>query len=395
MKLNGLIAKTTRCVKAVSLALALAVLIPFVNCAAPALAAGAARIYCAAGGLSPAVGDTLTVTVSLAENPGFAALQFDLVYDTAVLSCTGCRLGELLKKAAITACNSEDDGAITVAAATTDEIRGDGPLAALTFKVIGKGEARLSVDVEAFCDIDYNELAYTALADSVAAVDATSGAGGSGGGGGANSGSSPGANPGPGSGGAATGSGGLNSPAYLFADTAGHWAAPYIEKAAGLGLMTGFEDGRFRPDDNMTRAQFAVVLWRMAGKPESSGASGFRDIRAAWYEKAAAWASEKGYIKGTGGLSFSPDSPVTRQELAAMLFRYSGGVSGEAALLGAIYDGLYADSAELAEWGREPMYWAVYHKIINGVTETELSPKSPATRAQVAAIIARYLERFS
>jgi hypothetical protein len=134
-----------------------------------------------------------------------------------------------------------------------------------------------------------------------------------------------------------------------------------------------------------------VILWRLAGRPEPAGAARFSDIGADWYRKAAAWASEMGYINGDGE-RFLPDRQISRQEIVTMLFRYSGGVPGAETLLAGVYDSIYEDSGEIASWGREPMYWAVYKGIISGVTEKRLDPGGRATRAQVAAIVARYLE---
>jgi hypothetical protein len=179
----------------------------------------------------------------------------------------------------------------------------------------------------------------------------------------------------------------------MFSDAANHWAKDDINQIARLGLIEGFNDGRFHPDDNMTRAQFAMILWRMAGKPEASSDFGFTDLRASWYEQAVNWAAEKGYITGISPTTFSPDNYITRQEIAVILFRYSGSKSGQELLFTSTYNSIYTDSGQIASWGRNAMYWAIYNELINGITKTTLVPDGNATRAQVSTIIARYLRK--
>lgn len=371
---------------------------------------------------SPRVGDTVTVTVNLTGNTGFAALQFDVTYDTAVLSCTGCERGVLLKNATLAAANPEDDGEITVAAASVDEIESDGVAAVVTFKVVGKGDAKLNLSLTEICDSEYKSLSCAVSADKIIAAagngssdtaavpdtGTTIDAGGgewneyadASAGSGTDSGNASGTVGGSGSSGSNSISGAAEvtdnsqNTKHLFSDTQGHWAESDINSITEKGIITGFEDGSFKPNDKMTRAQFAVILWRMAGMPEPSGKTGvkFKDLTASWYEKAAVWANEMGYINGDGE-NFLPDNNISRQELVTILFRYSGGVSGLELMLTSTYDSIFKDSADIASWGKNPIYWAVYNGIITGVDDTTLSPNGKATRAQVAAIIARFLHK--
>jgi hypothetical protein len=329
---------------------------------------------------APTVGDTVTVTVSISGNTGFAAIQFDVIYDTKVLSCTDARTGAVLKKASLAASNPEDDGRITVAAATLDEIADNGVVAVISFKAKGAGDAGLSLEMASLCDIDYKDLVYSVSSDKVVvkSADSTSNGG-----------------TGSQTGGTSTGddnnTGEADGQVYMLSDISKHWAAKEIERISSLGLITGFEDGSFKPNDLMTRAQFAVILWRMAGKPEPKGKAVFTDLKADWYVKAVTWASENGYINGKASALYAPDSYISRQELAVILYRYSGGTPGVEAFFYTTYDNLFSDSKTIAAWGRSAMYWAVYKEYIKGVTETELSPEGQATRAQVATIISRYL----
>jgi hypothetical protein len=104
-----------------------------------------------------------------------------------------------------------------------------------------------------------------------------------------------------------------------------------------------------------------MILWRMAGKPEASSDFGFTDLRASWYEQAVNWAAEKGYITGISPTTFSPDNYITRQEIAVILFRYSGSKSGQELLFTSTYNSIYTDSGQIASWGRNAMYWAIYN----------------------------------
>jgi hypothetical protein len=300
-------------------------------------AAEPALLYARADRDSLKPGDTVTVTVELSGNPGFSALQFDVTYDTRVLTCTGCVTGGLLGGETLKTTNPADDGAVTVAAASLEEITADGTAAVLTFTAIGTGDAKLGLTVVSFCDENITDLDYTVRADRVTVQ---------------------------------TVSGGETvpnnqhdieptmPPVTQFTDTKGHWAEANIENMAAKGLLQGFEDGSFRPDENMTRAQFAVLLWRIAGKPETRFTPDYHDLTADWYSQAVAWIAEKGYMTGRGGGTFSPDDVISRQELVTILYRYCGGAPGEELLFTSVYRELFSDSGEIAAWGTDAMYWA-------------------------------------
>ena len=163
-----------------------------------------------------------------------------------------------------------------------------------------------------------------------------------------------------------------------------------VKWAASEGIITGYSDGTFRPDTPVTRAQFVLMLWRMCGKPAAAKAASFADASADWYQDALSWAVENGYVNGTGEGTFSPNGKITRQEVVTILFRYSGGQSGQEVLLYSVYDGQLADSGSIAPWAKSAMYWAIYNGVITGTSETTVSPAATATRAEVAAIFVRY-----
>ena len=184
------------------------------------------------------------------------------------------------------------------------------------------------------------------------------------------------------------------APAPAFPDTEGHWAVESIRKAAEKGLVSGYGDGTFRPDLPVTRKQMAVILWRMAEKPQPAGASPFKDLEGCSEEfrTAIAWGYGAGLINGTGADTFSPDAALTRQAAMKLLFGAAGGQAGPEALLYTTYDGAFKDSAQISDWAREAMYWGVYNGILNG-DGGMLKPGGTVTRAQLSAILTRYLER--
>lgn len=175
-------------------------------------------------------------------------------------------------------------------------------------------------------------------------------------------------------------------PDTAFLDLEGHWAKSYAVRAVELGLFNGLSNTRFGPDEPMSRAMLVTVLHRMAGKP-AAGNAAFTDVAAgSYYAGAMAWAAANGIVQGSDG-KFRPNDPVTRQELAAILYRYDGlqAASAANALKG------FSDAASVAAWAREAMAWAVTKGLITG-SAGKLLPTGVSTRAQVAAILVRYLD---
>jgi hypothetical protein len=180
-----------------------------------------------------------------------------------------------------------------------------------------------------------------------------------------------------------------------FTDTAGHWAVNWITLAARRGIFKGNPDGTFKPNNPVSRGDYVLTLYRMAGEPAlpaGANAAPFADVPAtAYYAKAVAWAYANGFVSGRGN-GFDPSASVTRQEAMKILFAYAGGQSGMELLLAGIYNQSFADSAEIAEWARPAMYWAVYKGIINGM-DGGLAPQGQTTRAQIAKILVEYQDQ--
>ncbi len=167
-----------------------------------------------------------------------------------------------------------------------------------------------------------------------------------------------------------------------FADVAEEdWFYSAVAYALTNGLFYGTEENSFAPYDTMTRAMVWTVLARVAGAEMNA------DADAIWYQMGLDWAMDAGISDGT-----NPDGGVTREELAAMLYRYEKSLGGEFTEdfeLAMEYD----DMEEVSDWAKEAICWMVTNGIIAGTSETTLSPKNNATRAEVAAILMRYLER--
>jgi len=180
-----------------------------------------------------------------------------------------------------------------------------------------------------------------------------------------------------------------------FPDIAGHWGEDSIRRAAELGLFRGYADGSFGPDKPVTRAQFLTVLYRLAGSPVSKGVTAFEDVGMlpAEFRFAIAWGHAQGYVQGRSDTIFDPGAAITRQEAMKVLFAMDGGQSGAEALFTAFYEDAYTDSGSIADWARPAMYWGVYHGLITGTSKTTLSPRSPASRAQLARILVNYVDK--
>lgn len=175
-----------------------------------------------------------------------------------------------------------------------------------------------------------------------------------------------------------------------FTDVArSHWAYDAVEYAVRNDLFNGVSDTLFAPEGKMTRAMLVTVLWRAEGCPAESTASGFVDVaRGKWYSEAVAWASANGIVNGVDTQHFCPDAEVTREQIAAILWRMVGCPRAEAAL------SEYTDGSSVHAFAREAMAWAVDTELFRGDAAGTLRPNAPATRAEVAALMQRYLEQL-
>ncbi|MGP1441692.1 MAG: S-layer homology domain-containing protein [Anaerovoracaceae bacterium] len=171
------------------------------------------------------------------------------------------------------------------------------------------------------------------------------------------------------------------------------WFYNYVKAVFDSGLMNGVSSDKFSPEMSTQRAMIVTILYRMEKEPSVSGDSGFSDvIDGAYYDKAVRWAVEKGIAKGYEDGRFKPSQPVSRQELAAFLYRYASfkgfNVSETASL------SQFSDNARLGDWAKRAVEWSVGTGIITGMNASTLNPSGTATRAQLAAMLTRFVTKY-
>lgn len=169
---------------------------------------------------------------------------------------------------------------------------------------------------------------------------------------------------------------------------AGDWFAEAVNYVTLTGRMNGTGEG-FSPNNNLTRAQMATVLYRMAGEPEGTIENPFTDVAdGQWYTDAVVWAAETGITVGTSADTFNPNDNVTREQMATFLYRFAEYESLDPIEITGDLSA-FPDADEVAGFATEAMTWAVGQKIIAGV-DGNLAPDGTATRAQVATVLMRY-----
>ena len=167
------------------------------------------------------------------------------------------------------------------------------------------------------------------------------------------------------------------------------WYHDGIHAMLEEGIMNGFGDGTFRPDEGTSRAMLVTMLWRMSGEPKEQYALRFSDVKdGAWYAEAVRWAASSGIVGGYDARTFGPDDPVTREQLAAILYRAS-------AAGGKLPDGKsgslseFGDADAVSPWAADAVRWAVGCGLLRG-SGGMLLPSRPASRAEAAAVLERY-----
>lgn len=162
------------------------------------------------------------------------------------------------------------------------------------------------------------------------------------------------------------------------------WFADAVKYVSENKLMNGTSTTAFSPNENMSRAMLATVLYRMSGDTAQAG-SEFRDVASsAYYAQAVSWASAKNIVNGTDSGTFSPDLSITREQLAAMLYRYAGEPSVSADLKS------YTDAVSISPYAEKAVEWCVAEGILTGRTASTLAPQGTATRAECAAMLQRF-----
>ena len=169
------------------------------------------------------------------------------------------------------------------------------------------------------------------------------------------------------------------------------WYYDAIKYVFENDLMSGTSDITFEPMINTSRAMIATILWRLEGSPEVNYILTYEDVALnTWYTEAVRWATSEQIMRGYSDTEFGPDDPVTRQELATILFRYADYKGYDTTARADL--SRYEDVNEVAEWALEAMQWVNAEGLITGTTATMLSPTSNASRAEVAVILMRFCE---
>lgn len=189
----------------------------------------------------------------------------------------------------------------------------------------------------------------------------------------------------------------LNCPSAVFTDVnRALWYHDGIDFALSNGLFFGATTTTFEPDSSMTRGMLVTVLYRLEGSPATEGENPFTDVvNNFYYTTPIIWASENGIVSGTGNGRFDPELSITREEMAAILYRYAKykgyDVSAAADL------SVYPDANTVSSWAREAISWANAEGLVSGSKENGvvlLQPNGDATRAQVASILMRYVKNI-
>ena len=166
------------------------------------------------------------------------------------------------------------------------------------------------------------------------------------------------------------------------------WYAGAVERVCAAGLMNGTGPAAFSPGGTVTRGQIAAILHRLAGEPQVRGSS-FSDVPdSAYYSRAVAWAARQGVAEGFPDGTFRPDLPVSRQQLAAILWRYAkmeGADRGNRAPLRG-----WPDAGEVGGYAKEAMSWALAEGILQGTKDGTLQPQGRAARGQAAVLLERF-----
>lgn len=175
-----------------------------------------------------------------------------------------------------------------------------------------------------------------------------------------------------------------------FTDVTNHWAYSAIKRVYTRGWMVGMDEKTFAPDQQLSRAMLAVILYAMAGEPAVTGESPFTDVPAGcWYTDAIVWAAQNGIVCGFGDGTFRPNEAVTRAQAAVMLYGYAAFTGADVTARADL--SAYSDAGQIPAWAMDAMQWANARRLIVGRDSSHLAPNGGTTRAEMAAILSAYI----
>lgn len=170
-----------------------------------------------------------------------------------------------------------------------------------------------------------------------------------------------------------------------------NWFYDAVNFVFDEGIMEGTSATTFEPNRNLTRAEVAVILYRMAGEPTTPGQPPFTDVTAVWQRAAVNWAAQNDIVLGIGYNLFAPDDPVTREQFAAMFHRFAVYSDVSVTIPGTANLNNFPDRLQVSNWALDYMRWATYTGLITGTTGGLLAPRGTTTRAECATIIQRFM----
>ena len=168
-------------------------------------------------------------------------------------------------------------------------------------------------------------------------------------------------------------------------DLTDHWAKPAVLRLMEKGILTGYGDGTFRPNNSMTRGEFSIVIVKAMGLTPAEGNTAFTDLDGVWAAPYIKAANEAGYVNGVGGGRFAPDASITRQEAVTVLSRALELKKSDPAPFG--------DLAQVDAWALEAVNAAYAAGVIKGGSDGAFHPRAPLTRAEMAAMVDQLPER--
>ena len=175
-----------------------------------------------------------------------------------------------------------------------------------------------------------------------------------------------------------------------FTDVTNHWAYSAIKRVYTRGWMVGMDEKTFAPDQQLSRAMLAVILYAMAGEPAVTGEGPFTDVPAGcWYTDAIVWAAQNGIVSGFGDGTFRPNEAVTRAQAAVMLYGYAAFTGADVTARADL--SVYSDAGQIPAWALDAMQWANARRLIVGRDSSHLVPDGKTTRAEMAAILSAYI----
>ena len=184
----------------------------------------------------------------------------------------------------------------------------------------------------------------------------------------------------------------IPTPTVTFSDVdAEAWYFEGVRWAVSSGVMNGVGDGKFDPSGLTSRAMLVTMLWRMEKEPETEYNMTFADVpEDTWYTEAVRWAAANGIVGGYSAERFGPNDSVSREQLAAILWRYAAYTGVDTSSGDAFNLGIFVDAEQISGWAWDALRWAADAGLITGVGNERISPETNASRAQVATILMRY-----